>query len=117
VVIVEQFSVEQVEAKRDHGWARVIVDSRVLIDGGTVQVKHGQEKVRWELRRTVSGWEAVRPTNRVYISHDAAVKNLAANLARLTSSDGAAEHQEDVLRQEAQLAGLLNALLESKQDH
>jgi hypothetical protein len=44
------------------------------------------------------------------------VKNFAANLARLTSSDGAAEHQEEVLRQESQLASLLNALLESKQD-
>jgi len=116
VVIVEEFSVEQVEAKRDRGWARVIVDSKVLINGGTVQVKHRQEKVRWELRRTVSGWEAVRPTNRIYIPHDAAVKNLAANLARLASSDGAAEHQEDVLRQESQLASLLSVLLESKQD-
>jgi len=116
VVIVEQFSVEQVETKRDHGWARVVVDSKVLINGGTVQVKHRQEKVRWELRRTVSGWEAMRPTDRIYIPHDAAVKNLAANLARLTSSDGAAGHQEDVLRQESQIASLLNALLENKQD-
>lgn len=116
VVIVEQFSVKQVEVKRDHGWARVIVDSKVLINGGTIQVKQRQEKVRWELRRAESGWEAVRPTNRIYISHDVAVKNLAASLARLTSSDGAAEHQEDVLRQESQLANLLNALLEKKQD-
>jgi hypothetical protein len=115
VVIVEQFSVEQVKVKRDHGWARVAVDSRVMISGGTVQVKHRQEKVRWEVRRTVSGWEAVWPTNRIYIPHDAAVKNLAANLARLTSSDGAAERQQDVLRQESQLASLLNALLENKQ--
>jgi hypothetical protein len=116
VVIVEQFSVEQVDAKRDHGWARVVVDSKVLINGGTVQVKQRQEKIRWELRQTVSGWEAIRPTNRIYIPHDAAVKNLAASLARLTSSDGAAEHQEDVLRQESQLASLLNVLLENKQD-
>lgn len=116
VVIVEQFSVEQVDAKRDRGWARVVVDSKVLINGGTVEVKHRQEKIRWELRRTVSGWEAVRPMNRIYVPHDAAVKILAANLARLTSSDGAAEHQEDVLRQESQLASLLNVLLERKQD-
>jgi len=45
-----------------------------------------------------------------------AVKNLAANLARLASSDGAAEHQQAVLRQESQLAGLLSALLENKLD-
>jgi hypothetical protein len=116
VVIVEQFSVEQLDLKRDHGWARVIVDSKVLIDGGKLQVKHRQEKVRWELRRTASGWEAVRPTNQIYVPHDVAVKSLAASLARLTSRDGAGENHEDVLRQESQLASLLNALLENKQD-
>jgi hypothetical protein len=112
VVIVEQFSVEKLDLKRDHGWARVIVGSKVLIHGGTVQVKHRQEKIRWELRRTASGWEAVRPTNQVYVPHDAAVKRIAADLARLTSSDGSAENQEDVVRQESQLVHVLSVLLE-----
>jgi hypothetical protein len=40
-----------------------------------------------------------------------AVKNLAGQLARLTASDGAAAHQEIVLRQESQLANLLSILL------
>lgn len=113
VVIVEQFSVEQLDLKRNHGWARVIVGSRVLVKGGTVQVKQRQEKVRWELRRTASGWEAVRPTNQIYVPHDAAIKNLAASLARLTSRDAAQENQEEVLRQESQLVHVLSALLES----
>jgi len=43
-----------------------------------------------------------------------AVRNLAAHLARLTERDGAAAHQETVLRQESQLANLLSALLENK---
>ena len=116
VVIVEQFSVEQLDLKRDHGWARVIVGSKVLIGGGRVQVKRRQEKVRWELRRTASGWEAVRPTNQIYVPYDVAIKSLAASLARLTSRDGAGENHEDVLRQESQLASLLNALLENQQD-
>ncbi len=115
VVIVEQFKVEKVDVKRDRGWARLAVDSKVLIGGGTVQVKRRHEKVRWELRRTESGWEALTPQDRTYVPHDVAVKNLADQLARVTKSDGAAEHQPSVLRQEAQLAGLLNALLESKQ--
>jgi hypothetical protein len=114
VVVMEQFSVERVDIKRNHGWARLVVDSKVLIGGGTAQVKRRHEKVRWELRRTESGWEAVTPTDRTYVPHDIAVKNLAANLARLTSSDGAAEHQQAVLRQESQLARLLNALFEDK---
>ncbi len=116
VVVVEQFSVERVDVKRDHGWARLVVDSKVLIGGGAAQVRRRHEKVRWELRRTESGWEAVTPTDRTYVPHDVAVKNLAANLAQLTESDGAAEHQQAVLRQESQLASLLNALLESKLD-
>ncbi len=116
VVIFKRFSVEKVEIKRDHGWAHVVIDSKALIGGGAAQVKHRREKIRWELRRTESGWEAVTPKDRRYVPQDAAVKNLAEQLARLSASDAAARHQEVVLRQEAQLANLLNALLESKQD-
>jgi hypothetical protein len=116
VVIFERFNVEKVEIKRVHGWANVVIDSKALIGGGAAQVKHRREKIRWELRRTESGWEAVTPKDRRYVSQDAAVKNLAEQLARLSASDAAAKHQEVVLRQEAQLANLLNALLESKQD-
>jgi hypothetical protein len=117
VEIVEQFRVERVDGGRDHSWALVTVDSKVLIEGGAVQMKLRHEKVRWELRRTESGWEVVTPADRVYVSRDAAVRNLAANLSQLTESDGAAERQQSVLLQEAQLAGLLNALLENKQEH
>jgi hypothetical protein len=113
IVIVEQFNVERIDVKRDRGWARLVVDSKVFMGGGATQVKRRREKVQWELRRTESGWEAVMPTDRTYVPHDVAVKNLAANLARLANSDGAATHEQAVLRQESQLAGLLNALLES----
>jgi hypothetical protein len=105
-----------VDVKRDHGWARLVVDSRVMIGGGAAQVKRRHEKVRWELRRTESGWEAITPADRTYVPHDVAIKNLAATLAQLTNSDGAAEDQPAILREEAQLAGLLNTLLEGKQD-
>jgi hypothetical protein len=114
LVIVEQFKVERVDVKRDHGWARLEVESKVSIGGGSVHAKHQREKVRWELRRTDSGWEAVAPPDRNYVPHDVAVKNLAAQLAQLTVSDGAAAHQETVLRQESSLANLLSLLLESK---
>jgi hypothetical protein len=114
VVIVEQFKVLRVELKRDHGWARLEVDSRVFIEGGAAHLKTQREKIRWELRRTESGWEAVPPANRTYVPYDVAVKNLAAQLAQLTESDGAAAHQEAVLQQESYLANLLSMLLESK---
>jgi hypothetical protein len=89
----------------------------VVISGGAAQVKRRHEKTRWELRRTESGWEALPPPDRIYIPRDVAVKNLASNLAQLTNSEGAAEHQPSVLRQESQLASLLNTLLENGQDH
>ena len=113
VVIVERFSVERVEIKRDHGWAQVQIDSKASIGGNTSQLKDRREKIRWELRHTEFGWEAVTPSDRTYVSHDVAVRNLAAQLARLTESDGAAAHLEPVLRQESELANLLNALLGS----
>jgi hypothetical protein len=114
LVIFERFEVEKVEIKRDHGWAHLKVATRVLLAGGAVDSKRRNERVRWELRRTKSGWEAVLPTDRRYVPQDAAIRNLAAQLARLTESDGAAAHQETVLRQESQLANLLSGLLEKK---
>jgi hypothetical protein len=111
VVIVEKFRVEGVEIKRDHGWAQVQIDSKASIGRGTSQLTERSEKIRWELRRTDLGWEAVTPSDRTYVSHDAAVRNLAAQLARLSESDGATAHLEPVLRQESELANLLRALL------
>jgi hypothetical protein len=114
VMIVEQFSVEKIEVKHSHGWARVAVDSKFSIEAGAIQAKRRHEKIRWELRLADSGWEATPPTGRIYLPHEVAVKNLAAQLAQISASEGAAQHQEAVLQQEAQLAALLNALLQKK---
>jgi hypothetical protein len=114
VVIFERLHVERLEIKRDHGWARVQIDSRATLSGGGTNYKRRREKVRWELRRTESGWEAITPSGRTYVPNDVAVRNLAAQLARLTEKEGPAAHQETVLRQESQLANLLSALLENK---
>ena len=114
VVIFDHLSVERVEFKRDRGWAHLQVDSRATIGSAGAVVKAKREKVLWELKRTESGWEAVTPVDRRYVPHDVAVRVLAQQLARLTESDGAAQHQDNVLRQEGQLASLLSALLEKK---
>lgn len=113
VVIVESISVQRVEIKRDHGWAQLQIASKVSIGGGRSQLKGKREKIRWALRHTELGWEVVPPSDRAYVSRDVAVRNLAAQLARLTESDGHAAHLEPVLRQESQLAKLLSALLDS----
>jgi len=114
VVIFERLHVERLEIKRDHGWARLQIDSRATIAGGETDYKRRREKVRWELRRTKSGWEAITPADRAYVPNDVAVRNLVAQLARLTERDSAAADQETVLRQESQLANLLSALLKNK---
>jgi hypothetical protein len=114
VVIFERLLVERLEIKRDHGWARLQIDSRATIAGGETDYKRRREKVRWELRRTESGWEAITPADRAYVPNDVAVRNLAAQLARLTERDSAAADQQTVLRQESQLANLLSALLKNK---
>lgn len=111
VVIIEQFSVEKVEIKRGHGWAQVQIDSKVAMAAGGTSLKRSREKARWELRRTESGWEVVAPTDRRYVPHDVAVKNLAAQLAQLTGREGAAAHRETVLQEESALANILSALL------
>jgi hypothetical protein len=46
------------------------------------------------------------------VPQDVAVRNLAAQLARVTEGDATAAHRETVLRRESQLAKLLNGLLE-----
>jgi hypothetical protein len=114
VVIVERFSVEHVEIKHDHGWAHLQIDSKVSIVNETIQRKELREDVRWELRRLASGWETVNPPDRIFVPHDSAVRNLAAQLARLTESEGAATHQGEVLRQESEIVELLSALVEGK---
>jgi hypothetical protein len=114
VVIYDQLAIERVEIKRDHGWAHLQIDSSLSIANAGTDLKKRSEKVRWELRRTKAGWEAVAPLDRTYVPRDVAVRILAAQLAQLTQSEGAAKHAEVVLREEAQLANLLSALLENK---
>jgi hypothetical protein len=114
VVIYDQLSVERLEIKRDHGWAHLQVDSTVSVSNGETQLQKRRESVRWELRRVESGWEAVAPLDRTYVPRHVAVPIFAGQLARLTQNDGGGAHGDAVLRQEAQLASLLNALLGNK---
>lgn len=111
VVIVEQFSVVKVETKRDHGWARLQVESRISIDGGGIQRKTRRENVRWELRRVPAGWEVITPQDRNYVPHDVAVKHLASQLAQLAQGEAAPAQRTTMIQQESHIANLLSALL------
>ncbi len=117
VIIFDRLHVERLDVKKNHGWARLQIDSRATIAGAEADYKRRRVKVRWELRKTDSGWEAIAPADRTYVPNDVAVRNLAARLALLTEKDGAEAHQETVLRQESKLANLLSALLETGKPH
>lgn len=112
VVIVDDFRIERMETKRDKGWAHLQIDSHVRIAGEGADFKHKHEKVRWELRRDASGWVAIAPAEQTYVGRDAAVRALAAQLAEMSQSEAAAQHDEAVIGQEARIANLLSALLE-----
>jgi hypothetical protein len=112
VVVFERLQVERLEFKRDHGWAHLLMDSRATIAGGETDYTRRREKVLWELHRTPAGWQAIAPTDRTYVPQDVAVRNLAAQLARVTEGDATAAHRETVLRRESQLAKLLSGLLD-----
>ncbi len=114
VVIFDQLQVEHVEIKREHGWAHIRIDSRVSIDGGRINLKRQRKKLRWELRRAESGWVAFTPLEHAYVPRDVAVRILAERLAQLTNNHTAANQGAAVVHQEAQLAGLLSALLQNR---
>jgi len=112
VIVFEQLHVENIEIKRDHGWALVQLESRASITADQIDFAKHSEEVRWELHRGKSGWEAVMPAARTFVPREVAVRGLAARLAELTQSDHGAETSEAVRNEEAQLAKTLNALLE-----
>jgi hypothetical protein len=112
VVVFDEVHVERIEIKRDKGWAHLQIDSHARIGTDGTDFKRRREKVRWELRRDASGWSAIAPADRTYVARDSAVRVLAAQLAEMTQSDAAAQHQENVIGQEARIANLLSALLQ-----
>jgi hypothetical protein len=112
LVIFDELRVDRVEIKRDTGWARLQIDSHVRLAADGADFKHRHEKVRWELRRAENGWTALVPAAPRYVSRDAAVRVLASQLAQMTQSDRAAQHEGVIIGQEARIANLLGALLE-----
>jgi len=109
LIVFDQFEVEQVRLERGQGWAEVRIRHPLTVTGG--QVKRGKppERQRWLLRhRDQNGWELVLPQADVYLPRDAAVRVLAHQLTALTDDPEAPGGS----REKAQLARLLNALLQ-----
>jgi len=109
LIVFDQFEVEQVRLERAQGWAAVRIRRPLPVMAG--QVKRGKppERQRWLLRhRDQNGWEVVLPQEDVYLPRDAAVRVLAHQLTDITDDPEAPGGS----REKAQLAHLLNALLQ-----
>jgi len=109
LIVFDQLEVEQVRIERGQGWAEVRIKRPLPVAGG--QVKHGKppERQRWLLRhRDQNGWELVLPQGEIYLPRDAAVRLLAHQLTDIADNPEAPSGG----RQKAQLARLLNALLQ-----
>ncbi|MFI5089391.1 MAG: NlpC/P60 family protein [Terriglobales bacterium] len=109
LIVFDELEVEQVRIERGQGWAEVRIRHTLPVTAG--QVKHGKppERQRWPLRhRDQNGWELVLPQGEIYLPRDAAVRVLAHQLTDITDNPEASSGG----REKAQLARLLNALLQ-----
>lgn len=111
VIISDDVKLEKLELKRDKGWAHLKISSHVRITSDGADFKQRPEKMKWELRRGESGWSVTLPLDYKLVPRDSAVRVLAAQLAELAQSDGAAQHDEAVLGEEARIANVIAALL------
>jgi len=111
VIISDDVKLEKLELKRYKGWAHLKISSHVRITSDGADFKQRQEKMKWALRRSESGWSVTTPQDYKLVSRDSAVRVLAAQLAELAQSDRAAQHDEAVLGEEARIANVIAALL------
>jgi hypothetical protein len=110
LIVFDHFEVRKVNIKGNHGWAEVRIDEPVSLVASKAQIHRRSEHQRWSLtRRDSKTWDLAPPPNTVYLTQPAAVRMLATELAQLAkdSPENASKAQ-----QKAQLARLLNTLLE-----
>ena len=109
LVVLRSIQVEKVKLKGSTGWADISTTESASLVGGQSNLKKRQQKQRWILRRRDGqSWDLVPPQGTVYLNQDDAVKLMSQQLAAMTS-----EESSD-MRQKAQLAAVLGALLQVK---
>ncbi len=109
LIVFDHLEVEQVRIERGQGWAAIRVRRPLQVTAGQVKHRKPPQRQRWLLRRRdPNSWEVVLPQGEIYLPQDAAVRVLAHQLAVLTDDPEAPSG----LREKAQLARLLNALLQ-----
>jgi hypothetical protein len=113
VFVYDQLHVERLQLKRDRGWVSAEVQGRLFIGNNGLEGKRRTEKLRWELRRTLQGWQLLTPANRAYVPRDVAVRVLAGQLASLTQDEEAPENSDRSTHEQSVIVHALGLLFEA----
>jgi NlpC/P60 family len=109
LIAFDRVEVERVHIERGQGWAAVKIRRPLPVTAEQGKHQKPAERQRWPLRRRDQySWEVVLPQGGIYLPRDAAVRVLAHQLTDLADDPAAPSGG----RKKAQLARLLNALLQ-----
>jgi hypothetical protein len=109
-VVLRNIQVEKVKLKGATGWADISTFESASLASGQSNLKKRQQKQRWILRRRdAQRWDLVPPQGTVYLNQDDAVRLMSQQLAAMTTDSSSND-----VRQKAQLAAVLGALLQVK---
>lgn len=114
VVVVDQVELEGFAIKGERGWAVVRADLRMSVTGEKVELKPSRENRRWELRRAGDAWILSAPKGRAYVSRDAAVSILGAQLATLAQNPQTTTDSKKIEKQKLTTVRMLNAIVAEK---
>ena len=110
LTVFDRIEVKDVHLKGRQTWAEVKITGFTSLSPGNTAPKKNSEQQRWALTRwDANTWELQHPPKTAYLARDRAVRILAHQLAALVDGrSGATDSSKD----QAQLARMLNALLE-----
>jgi hypothetical protein len=108
VIVFDHFAVKKVHIGKHEGWVEVEIGEPISLAGSDAHPRKRTEHQRWALsRRDNRSWELTPAPNTIYVNQPTAVRLLANELAQIADSNDV-----DRTPQKAQLARLLDALLE-----
>jgi len=108
VVVFSRLEVRAIKIHGNQGQVQVRITAPLSMAGGQANLETRQQTQTWQLRRRDrKSWELLLPQDAIYMSRDTTVQILAHQLARLADTESSSAD----LRQESQLAQMLNTLL------
>lgn len=113
VFVYDRLRVEHIQLKRDRGWLSAEVEGKLSIGNNGLDGKRRTEKLRWELRRTLQGWQLLAPAKRAYVPRDVAVRVLAGQLASLTQNVEASDDSSRSMQEQTVIVQALGFLFEA----